>query len=498
MGSTPDKALRKRLRERVKHVVVDEYQDVNPIQEAVVKALSDLGAKLCVVGDDDQVLYQWRGSEVQNIFTFKERYPPVKQIRLEDNFRSSKGVVETARPFIEQNTERLSKKMVHKDAQTYEAGDIVALPFDDPDAEAHFIAATCKKLLGVAIKDGGGKKRGIAWSDMAVLLRSVARNGEPIIRALQDANTPFLVVGMKSLFRTPEADAARALFYFMAGRADCTEAIVRRAWKMAKTGAPVSKIKAAVAIAARARADMLQDVKRYSVYSPQRVFLDFLENAGIREEKVPGDPEHGQILFYNLGKFSQLISDFEAIHFHSKPSDKYYAFAKFLENQAEGAYPEGWQDSQYANPNAVRIMTVHQAKGMQWPAVFVPALMRNRFPAAAIGGRNVWHLIPESGVRGYARYRGTLEDERRLFYVAMTRAQKFLYMTWAPIEDNQRFRKPSTFWENVQKSAFVKCSLPNYSKRKRLPPQAKAGVSKVILSFSDIKYFGVDPIVWTA
>ena len=99
-------------------------------------------------------------------------------------------------------------------------------------------------------------------------------------------------------------------------------------------------------------------------------------------------------MFYNLGKFSQVISDFETIHFHSKPVEKYGSFADFLQYHAEDAYPEGWQDNQYANPDAVRIMTVHQAKGMQWPVVFVPALLRNRFPAARIGGRNVWHLLP--------------------------------------------------------------------------------------------------------
>ena len=92
----------------------------------------------------------------------------------------------------------------------------------------------------------------------------------------------------------------------------------------------------------------------------------------MREEQVPDG--RGEVVFYNLGKFSQLISDFETIHFHSKPVDKYESFADFLQYRAEDAYPEGWQDNQYANPDAVRIMTVHQAKGMQWPVVFVPAL----------------------------------------------------------------------------------------------------------------------------
>ena len=174
------------------------------------------------------------------------------------------------------------------------------------------------------------------------------------------------------------------------------------------------------------------------------MFINFLEEAGVREERIPGGRARAEVVRYNLGKFSQLISDFESIHFHSKPVEKYEAFANFLRYRAEDAYPEGWQDNQYANPDAVRIMTVHQAKGMQWPVVFVPALLRNRFPAAKIGGRNVRHLIPRDGVQDQARFEGTIEDERRLFYVAMTRSQKFLHLTWAPIAGmNNRYAKNS-------------------------------------------------------
>ena len=84
-------------------MIVDEYQDVNPVQEAIVWSLHELGARICVVGDDDQTIYQWRGSDVENILTFDKRYPSVEQIPLEENFRSSEGIVETARAFIEQN-----------------------------------------------------------------------------------------------------------------------------------------------------------------------------------------------------------------------------------------------------------------------------------------------------------------------------------------------------------------------------------------------------------
>ena len=105
-----DVDLQARLKARVKHVIVDEYQDVNPIQEGIVRQFQTLGARVVVVGDDDQTIYQWRGSDINNILTFADRYPKVSKVALEDNYRSSSGIVETARTFIEQNNERLRKR----------------------------------------------------------------------------------------------------------------------------------------------------------------------------------------------------------------------------------------------------------------------------------------------------------------------------------------------------------------------------------------------------
>ncbi len=477
--------VRARVAARVKHVVVDEYQDVNPVQEALVWLLRDLGAELTVVGDDDQTIYQWRGSDVGNILTFPDRYDGAAQKRLEENFRSSEGIVATARDFIRQNPSRLEKEMKPASEQVFEPGDVVSQEFPDPEAEARFIAETIAELRGLAFREDG-EERGLDWSDMAILLRSVKRNGAPITRALQEAGIPFIVAGMNNLFETPEAAAARQLFRMMASRAAPGDVVA--AWEKADTGVSRPVLEEAVRGAEASRDRMLgESEERWNVYNVQRVFLAFLEDLGLREESVPGG--RGEVLFYNLGKFSQLISDFESIHFHSPPRDKYPAFADFLEHGAEDAYPEGWQENQYANPNAVRVMTVHQAKGMQWPVVFVPALIRNRFPARAQGGKSVWHLLPAPAITGAARFRGSVEDERRLFYVAMTRSQKCLFLTWAPVPGNQQSRRRSEFLDDVWVSKYVKRRGQNYSGRRRLPPRAKKSVANVVLSFSDVKYF---------
>lgn len=478
-------ALRERLRARIKHVIVDEYQDVNPVQEAVVAALASLGAGICVVGDDDQTIYQWRGSDVRNILTFGKRYSDVDQVRLEDNFRSSEGVVAIARDFIKQVVHRLPKEMKATGAQVYESGDITALTFDTPEDEARHIAATCKALRGVAVREDG-QERGISWSDMAILLRSVRRDGGALMAALDEAEVPYVITGMDNLFQTDEAEAARQLFYFLAGEIE--EADLRAAWLRADLGLAPDALEEAIAGAAQARRDMPRaDVGQFKVYNLQRQFIAFIESAGLREEQVPGG--RGEVVFYNLGKFSQAISDFESIHFHSKPVEKYTSFAGFLRHHAENAYPEGWQDNAFVSPDAVRIMTVHQAKGLQWPAVFIPQLVRNRFPSRAAGGRTAWHLIPDTAFDNAARYRGGVEDERRLFYVAVTRAQKFLHMSWAPHAGNSHAQAPSDFFTEVLASKYVKRRPADYSARKRLEPQPKSSVANVTLSFSDLKYF---------
>ena len=283
--------LRSRVAARVKYVVVDEYQDVNPIQERLVRLLHDLGAGLCVVGDDDQTIYQWRGSSVGNILEFKNNYPGVKQIRLEENFRSSEGVIDAARRFVAKVSQRLPKAMKFSDAQSYEPGDVVALTFDSPEEEARHIAESLKSLHGVAFEDGDGE-RGLSWSDMAVLLRSVKANGTIIKEALKSAEIPFVVTGLANLFETDEASAARDLFHYISGETingvkPPNDRALRQSWQTANLGFAKRKLGNALRYAKQVR-DVLHGESEENPPSIQAVFLTFLEIAELREEVIPG------------------------------------------------------------------------------------------------------------------------------------------------------------------------------------------------------------------
>ena len=483
--------LQEKIRRSVKYLVVDEYQDVNPLQESLIRGIADLGANLCVVGDDDQTIYQWRGSDVQNIITFVDRYPNVKTERLNENFRSSKGIVLTARRIVEQNPDRLEKKMESTDAQPFERGDILALQFLDADEEARWIARKIDWLKGAQYRDRIDKPlRGLTYSDMAILVRAWKDAG-PIVDALRDAEVPYLGGGMNSLLDTPEVQAIREVFYFLAGhtprgRSAVSEVSLRKSLGDGFPGLKKEEITAGIRF--------LQGIlKRIPLGSDnqlflQRVYLDLLEAMSVREERIGNKGRTGEVIFFNLGKFSHLISDFEHIHFHSSPDSLYASFAGFLEHQAADYYPEETEETAHARPDAVMVMTVHQAKGMQWPAVFIPCLRANRFPSRRQGGRSIWNVIPEKAVPNADRYKGTREDERRLFYVALTRAEKYLFCSWGPIPGNQQQKRVSEFFTELTQGEFVlgadPCKAPC-----RLKPQPRVADSPLPLTFSELRYF---------
>ena len=160
-------------------------------------------------------------------------------------------------------------------AQPYERGDIVALSLSDPDAEAGHIVEAIQSLRGIAFKEGE-VERGLSWSDMAILLRSVKANAKPILGALHAAGIPFVVTGMTNLFETAEAQAARQLFYFIADRPRVDAAALKAAWEAARLGIDPSALKQAIASVVAAKAALTDpDQKRWGQYSIQRVFLAF-------------------------------------------------------------------------------------------------------------------------------------------------------------------------------------------------------------------------------
>jgi DNA helicase-2/ATP-dependent DNA helicase PcrA len=480
-------AVQAHIRDDIHYVVVDEYQDVNPLQERLVRGLTKFGANLCVVGDDDQTIYQWRGSEVSNIVTFADRHAGVRQVTLAENFRSSEGVVEVGKSVAERipASLRLPKAMIRGGHQRWERGDMLACEFGDAQEEAAWICNRIEAMRGLAFQDTPGDgPRGLSWSDFAVLYRSVAHDAGPLAEEMRRRDIPYIVKGLNRLFNSPEIQAVVGIFRYMAGLLPPSD--LHGLWIDADLLPASGDWSTALAVLDEGR-DFGRG-ERWGVYNIQRLYLEFLEALGVREETLPGSPIRQELVFYQLGKFSQAISDFEQIYFNTDPERKYEAFAGWLEYQAPGYYAESDADVGYASPDAVILTTVHQAKGMQWPVVFVPCLRRNRFPAKRQGGLGLFHVIPAEAVSDADRYRGTVDDERRLFYVAVTRAQKYLFVSSSP-GDNQLYKRRSEFFDHCAAQQWFSTRDTGLSSdAPRLEPRARHSTPSVTLSFSELKY----------
>ena len=392
------------IRGKVKYLTVDEYQDINPVQEKLIRMLKDFGANICVVGDDDQTIYQFRGSDTKNILTFKERYGIQKYLFLDTDYRSTKGIVDVARRVILYNDNRLAKTMQFGCLVKYDIGDIAYAEYKESEEEFDFIANRIVKLHSV----------GVPYSEMAVLLRK-RKISSMIAEKLEEYHIPFVVEGVNDLFGTKECQAAKGIYDYLNGELSSTDLF-----------------------------KMWLDIE-YSL--DKKELADTLQYLATIDVKV-----ETELLLYNLGKFSQVIADYEIINYTLKPRKKLHNFCSFMKYTATGYYPEGYLSNTYTKPDAVNIMTVHQSKGMEFAAVFIPQLNKNYFPAQRIGGKGIWHILNRSWITDSARFDGDVEEERKLFYVAVTRAKKYLYLSRS---ETSRDKYVSTFLLEAKDSSYL-------------------------------------------
>ena len=420
--------------DKVKYLTVDEYQDTNPVQERLVHLLKELGANLCVVGDDDQTIYQFRGSDSNNILTFMHRYNIQKYIVLDTDYRSTEGIVNVAKNVIVNNSRRLPKQMQSGCKTMYDEGDIVFKETTLPEEEYEFIAENIEKLHAI----------GVPYAEIAILLRK-RKIGSDIAGILEEHGIPFIIEGMNELMYTAECKAARGIFDYLNGDIDWSELFDY--WLAIDY--PFNQKELADALQKLMSIDITK-LKYYPEFNLQKVYQDFLKGVSLVEDGRP----QTEIILYNLGKFSQVIGDYEFINFTLKPKSKLHGFCAFLKYTAGGYYPEGYLTNTYTKPDAVSIMTVHQSKGLEYAAIFIPSLNKNFFPAQKIGGKGIWHVIQRNWITGSSRFDGDLEDERKLFYVAVTRAKKYLFISRAKAT---RDKTVSTFFEEAKGSP---CMLP--------------------------------------
>jgi DNA helicase-2/ATP-dependent DNA helicase PcrA len=465
----PGGRLLESLHGHVGHVLVDEFQDFNPGQDRLLGALDGLGATVTVVGDDDQAIYQWRGGDVGLFETFRERYAGADRVTLSSNRRSRPGIVSFARHAVEGLPGRLEKELVAIRERSA-APEVEFFAAETALNEADLIAARIQQLVDAHHKPG----------EIAVLYRSVRTSAEPILNALRRREVRCSVVGGTTLMVRPEmALVARIFIYWAGGRwypySDTeVDLVTRETLVPAIAGLTHSDRRTTGERMKRIEA-LGQEIRDQGVDDSVQVFDRLLAILGMpREGDRAVQDERG------LGRFSELLVEFDHAVRRAAPEEIYAdttidpaveanedsilaadrtAAAKqvlgrtrgevylnrlraFLE-QFAGRAAEETPDPSWGEDDAVKVMTVHQAKGLEFPIVFVPSLIERRFPSARTGERQLWYLPDDLFSR--ARYEGLREDELRLLYVALTRAKELLVVSYFRRYDSGKATRPSPF-----------------------------------------------------
>ncbi|MPM22870.1 ATP-dependent DNA helicase Rep [bioreactor metagenome] len=437
----------------VKHLIVDEYQDVNDAQERILEYFSSKGVLLCVVGDDDQTIYHWRGSNLTYIRDFQIRYPSVKREDLDINFRSSCGITDIARQVIQNNRNRLAKQMISHNTQVHEQGDTIAYDFDNRQEEINFIIEKINQLKGVEYhKDG--KTYGLNYDDIVILVSSVKKVPE-LIQALQNNGISFIVEGTQKLFDAEEITAVcsafNALFEIVANYDKDTfdRELLRFDAELIQQWAAYSPLDTnGIKLALTNFVAFFHEIDSYEYTIQENLKILFADL-----QLISNNPDEREL--YNWGKFTEIINDFEKIYLDLDSVYKLRAFQTFLRDDAPTIYPEGWLSPSFKTIRSLRIMTYHQSKGLEFPVVFLPFLTQNAiFPLRHPGGTSAWGIFNDPLIKN--AYSNDDESYRRLFYVGITRSEKFLFMTRSPqpYGNQKMYRNPAQPYIEAKHSPY--------------------------------------------
>ncbi|MGE5411758.1 MAG: UvrD-helicase domain-containing protein, partial [Clostridiales bacterium] len=469
--------VRKKLQEQFSFFTVDEYQDVNPIQEKLIQLISNK-QNVCVVGDDDQSIYQWRGADVQNIITFRKRYPKAAVHQLDTNRRSTDGIVKTADELIQRNNPGRLIKLIKDKGLKSEKGDLYKILFRTQGEEIEWIVNKIHSLKGKEYLEGGMLRK-LNYSDFALLFRSVGNEASPYIEALNEANIPVIYAGTGGLFNTAEVDSIINIFAFIS---ECDKDIeyndnfLLDIHQHLPYGFSISFKNLKTGILAIREATKAQ--KRISL---QGLYANVLSLLGLSDESFHDTDD--DVLLYNLGRLSQAVSDYEG-------SREYLTFNSikdfiwFIRLHAEHAYDSGNTDAMAGLIDAVQIITLHGTKGLGFPVVFMPShFRRNRDPEFGPTLLDITKFDSN-------RFLNYPEDERRIYYVGITRSKKFLFVTSAEYKiGGQKRASRSNFFNEIPNSHFINTAIPDPTKRKVCNKDGISEEARFPTSYSELAYY---------
>lgn len=418
------KDLREKWQKRFKHILIDEYQDTNHIQYEIVKMLVNEERNICCVGDDWQSIYSWRGADFTNILNFERDFPGAKVIKLEQNYRSTQNILDAAQKIITKNVQRSEKELFTEAGK----GDPITIhQARDEQDEARWVAATIGKM-----------RRPL--SDFAVLYRTNAQS-QAFERAFMDYRIPYKLVGGVRFYDRKEIRDIVAYLHLVVNPNDVVS--LTRVINVPTRGIGEKSIQKILAgdidgLTAKTRAaytkfsdtlSMLRERNAAGV-GPADIIEELLRKIDYRNYLNDGDKLKAEERNENL---TVLIGE----------SGAYETLDEFL---ADAALMSSADES--AGENAVTLMTLHAAKGLEFPVVFLVGLEEG--------------LLPH--VRSMDESAEDVEEERRLTYVGMTRAMQELFLSYANSRfmfGGRNYNFPSRFLQDLGYNPYGASSLPD-------------------------------------
>jgi DNA helicase-2/ATP-dependent DNA helicase PcrA len=466
-------AILKSYQDKFKYILVDEYQDTNFAQNELVTTLASSHKNICVVGDDDQSIYKFRGAAISNILEFAKNFPKAKQVVLTQNYRSTQAILDSAYKLVRHNDPNrleVQNKIDKKLKSTKKNFGIKPqeISADTISEEADTVADQIEKLLSKKNHQlSTTNYQQLSYRDFAILVRANSQ-ADAYLRALNMKGIPHKFVGSSGLYQQPEVsllisfltaitnfedslnlyqlatseiykleslDAiklisyakrkTRSLYYIFKN----LDAIIKGDLRIANESQEVIK---------KILSDLEQAINVSSRDSAGRVLYNFLKNTNFLKRLDRQESIENQLKIQNIAKFFEKIKEFEQVA-NIKTT---HQFIDYLE-AVRGAGDDPATVEFDPDTDAVNVITVHSAKGLEFPVVFMVGLVSDHFPsrsrseAIEIPQRLIRETLPSGDWH--------IQEERRLFYVGSTRAKDLLFFTWARDIGAKRIKKISPF-----------------------------------------------------
>jgi DNA helicase-2/ATP-dependent DNA helicase PcrA len=445
-----DAAVRADLRRKYRYLLVDEYQDTNAAQLAVLESLASDSHDVCVVGDDDQSIYSWRGAMYEVLERFEQMFPGSKIVKLEQNYRCSNVILTAANTVIKNNVVRKDKTLWSASEETTP---IMLLPLDDEQAEARFVAEKCMSLLG----------GGLEPKDIGVLYRANAQ-ARPIELALREARINYRTFGGQSFFEKKEVKDFLCYVRLVLNHEDRLAL-----WRVVNTphrGIGLKTLEAIEELATSKRLAPFVVMRRHGDELESRAaqavrgFVDLIDRLTALPLSTAADYEQlGSAIIKDSGLEQEIRAKTDNGAQKDRKIENLRSLPGWLATLAKDQLEENGmidpqelldtlcldndrREEQKKGHNHVSLMTMHAAKGLEFPAVFVVGLEED--------------LLPHKNSAADPK---ALCEERRLFYVALTRAKQRLYLTYCLERASayqRQSRNPSRFLRELPENTYTR------------------------------------------